>query len=307
MADLGESPAQLTIGAVARATGIPVETLRTWERRYGFPEPLRTPSGHRVYALDCIERLRLVSEAIAQGHRASNVVPQPVAALRALLGFEQQTLVSTPRQPEVEVAREWLGHVRALRGDALDAVFRNELALRGAIGFLEDRVGPFLHVVGEAWARGQIDIYHEHFASERIRDFLVTTWRPLADASRGPQVLLSTLPGERHGIGLQMAAVALATAGCRIAFLGTDTPIADIQGAARQLGSSAVVVSVARSADLDRTVEQLRLLRSRLPPDVALIVGGTGAPAAVDGATVIVELSALHAWAHRLVRRSQAE
>ena len=36
---------QLSIGAVSKATGVPVETLRTWERRYGVPSPGRSAMG----------------------------------------------------------------------------------------------------------------------------------------------------------------------------------------------------------------------------------------------------------------------
>src|SRR5512145_741358 len=77
--------ARLSIGALSRATGIPVETLRTWESRYGFPVPERRPSGHRVYALSTVPRLRRISEALARGHRAGQVVPVPDADLRRLL------------------------------------------------------------------------------------------------------------------------------------------------------------------------------------------------------------------------------
>ena len=77
--------ARLSIGALSRATGIPVETLRTWEGRYGFPVPERRPSGHRVYPLSTIPRLRRISEALARGHRAGQVVPASDADLRQLL------------------------------------------------------------------------------------------------------------------------------------------------------------------------------------------------------------------------------
>jgi hypothetical protein len=43
--------ARLAIGALAKATGIPIETLRTWETRYGYPIRERKPSGHPVYPL----------------------------------------------------------------------------------------------------------------------------------------------------------------------------------------------------------------------------------------------------------------
>jgi DNA-binding transcriptional MerR regulator len=73
---------QLSIGALSRATGIPVETLRTWEHRYGFPAPERRPSGHRVYSRAIVPRLRRISEAIARGHRAGQVVSASDTARR---------------------------------------------------------------------------------------------------------------------------------------------------------------------------------------------------------------------------------
>ena len=51
-ARLGTEPAaRLSIGALARASYIPVTTLRTWERRYGYPVAERKPSGHPLHFL----------------------------------------------------------------------------------------------------------------------------------------------------------------------------------------------------------------------------------------------------------------
>ena len=81
--------ARLSIGALARATGIPVETLRTWESRYGYPIPERRPSGHRVYAVSIVARLRRIGEALARGHRAAQVVAASDVHLAALLDATQ--------------------------------------------------------------------------------------------------------------------------------------------------------------------------------------------------------------------------
>ena len=40
----------LTIGDLARRTGVPSATLRSWESRHGFPRPARMAGGHRRYA-----------------------------------------------------------------------------------------------------------------------------------------------------------------------------------------------------------------------------------------------------------------
>ena len=88
--------ARLSIGALSRATGIPVETLRTWESRYGFPVPERRPSGHRVYPLSIAPRLRRIAEALARGHRAGQVVPASDADLRQLLAAAPPAPVAPP-------------------------------------------------------------------------------------------------------------------------------------------------------------------------------------------------------------------
>ncbi len=79
----------LSIGALSRATRIPAETLRTWERRYGFPVPERKPSGHRLYAAASVDHLRRIARLLALGHRAGDVVGLPVKQLDALLALSE--------------------------------------------------------------------------------------------------------------------------------------------------------------------------------------------------------------------------
>src|SRR5215510_6703823 len=83
--DESSTAGMLSIGALARATSIRVETLRTWERRYGYPVPERKPSGHRVYPVASVSRLRRIAQALASGHRASHVVGASDADLRSIL------------------------------------------------------------------------------------------------------------------------------------------------------------------------------------------------------------------------------
>ena len=51
----------LTISAVERDTGLSKDTLRMWERRYGFPQPGRDSYGERVYLPEQVEKLRMIS------------------------------------------------------------------------------------------------------------------------------------------------------------------------------------------------------------------------------------------------------
>jgi PAS domain S-box-containing protein len=62
-------PSGLTLNAVSRRTGIPAATLRTWEHRYGFMQPRRSPAGYRLYGEEEIARIERVKYLVGQGVR----------------------------------------------------------------------------------------------------------------------------------------------------------------------------------------------------------------------------------------------
>ena len=92
-----EEGAWLSIGALSRATGIAVETLRTWESRYGFPVPERKASGHRVYPVAAVPRLRRIAQALSLGHRAGQVVGASEESVARLL--ESSASAAEPSLP----------------------------------------------------------------------------------------------------------------------------------------------------------------------------------------------------------------
>ena len=86
-------PVQYRSGVAARLAGLPVETLRVWERRYGISDTGRSAHGQRLYSEDQVRRLRLMKQLVDQGH--------PIGAL-AKLQLEQLgqfALVPEPGAP----------------------------------------------------------------------------------------------------------------------------------------------------------------------------------------------------------------
>ena len=57
------SASHLTIGRVARAAGVAIDTIRYYEREGLLPEPERRLSGYRDYTPDAITRLRFIRRA----------------------------------------------------------------------------------------------------------------------------------------------------------------------------------------------------------------------------------------------------
>lgn len=267
----------ITIGAVSQATGIPTNTLRTWERRYGFPAPTRTAGGQRVYAATVVGHLRLVRMALERGHRAKQALALSPLELQELVG---DRVVTTPTGGPLPA---WQQAIMQLDGPLFSSLLRQERSRVGALAFVTSRVAPFLGWVGDAWSRGELQIHHEHFAADHVRSTLDETWRNLAPPGRA-QVVCATLPGEPHDIGVLMSAVAVASGGRRPLVLPGQTPADQIAASAHTLSASAVTISLSAYSDGRSFELALRSLRAALPASTTLWVGGAGSPDQVEGA-----------------------
>ncbi len=293
---------QLSIGALSRVTGIPIETLRTWETRYGFPVPARRPSGHRVYASTVVPRLRRISEALARGHRAGQVVAASEAALAALLSEVMPDASPARRVPaSADGVADLVEAVRHYDGADLTRRLLADWGRLGVVPFLADRVGPLIEAIGQQWSDGALEIRHEHFVTEQLSELLRALRAPLDQRAAGPTAVLATLPGEQHGLGLLMAALVLSAAGVRVRVAGTDLPVGEISSLAREIKTRAVVVSVSLTGQ-PQAARHLRALRTRLPRTTLLMVGGQGAPAGLAGTEHVASFDALDHRARRIVQ-----
>jgi methanogenic corrinoid protein MtbC1 len=283
----------LSIGDVAEATALSVDTIRVWERRYGRPQPVRLPSGHRRYRESDVRWLRRIAEALARGHRPSKVIPLEEERLNELLG--------DPASAE-KTDDEMAAYLKLILAYA-EVELRDELQAGiervGPRAFVTDTVSPLVQTVGRLWADGELEIRHEHFTSEILEDLLRQLRESMPEAATKPVVLLATLPGEVHSLGLQMAAVVTALAEARPSMLGTDVPLNEIVAAVRDTGADAVCVSVSLATAGVGTDRVLAELRALLPDEIPLVVGGRGARGVrrgPRGITWIADLNEYERW-----------
>ena len=73
-------------GAAARLAGLPVETLRVWERRYDLSETRRSARGQRLYTTTQVQRLGLLKQLVDQGHPIGQLAHLSIDELRTLGG-----------------------------------------------------------------------------------------------------------------------------------------------------------------------------------------------------------------------------
>ena len=265
-----------SIRVTADLTGISAHKLRMWQRRYGFPDPARTPGGARRYSEEDVATLKLIARALGLGFRAGEVVGKSRPDLERLLAKRVSVPIARGQPPELS------GVLELIERDQVDAVrehLRQAAATLGAKRFVTDFAQPLAVAVGERWQGGTLSIQQEHFAS----NMLATQLRVLASAYHSlggsPRVLLSALENEHHGLGLEMVALYLALSGASPKLLGAHTPAEAIIGAATALKVDVIGISVSAAAEPKPTNKQLSKLNRKLPQGMQLWIGGGGAQA----------------------------
>ena len=269
---------ELTIAAVERDTGIGKDTLRVWERRYGFPTPGRDAHGERVYPLLQVEKLRVIKRLMDQGHRPGRIVGQSIEALQHLSRGEttlQSSLAVQGAHTEDHLAA-YITLLQAQDGEALRSRLMQTLAQEGLQTFVVKWVAPLTGLVGEAWSRGELAVHQEHLFTECVSSIMrqAIAVIPRAATASGPTVLLTTFPQEAHGLGLLMAESLLALQGCRCVSLGTQTPVRDIAQAAVAHAAQVVALSFSANMNPNHVLDGLTELKRLLPAHIQIWAGG---------------------------------
>ena len=206
-------------------------------------------------------------------------------------------------------------HVELLKAHDVAALRRQlvrDCTQLGLAQFVTGLVVPLNTRVGDAWMRGQLAVFEEHAYTECVQGVLRHAIERLPEArpDTRPRVLLTTFPGEQHGLGLLMAQALLMLAGADCVSLGVATPLWDIALAARAHASDVVALGFAGSMNPDHIVDGLAELRAWLPARVEIWAGGA-APALhrrpVAGVNAITALDTLAADVARWRRRAHPD
>ncbi len=263
----------LSISAVERETGLSKDVLRKWETRYGFPVPMRDTQGERAYPPEQVERLRLMKRLMDAGMRPSRLVTESDAALQALT---RQVPAGAATASAETMASVTLDMLRKQDPEGMRKILQLELLRCGVERFVLDALAPMNRAVGEAWARGELNIHEEHVYTEAVQWLLRDIIAKLSDARGSPRVLLTTLPEEQHGLGILMLAALLALRGAYCISLGTQTPVQDILQAALAHNIDIVALSFSNAYPQRRILPALAELRERLPENREVWSGGAG-------------------------------
>lgn len=282
---MGEEQDGMSIGALSRATGISIHSIRMWERRYGAPRSIRRTSGHRRYPYEEVARLRAVSRAMTLGIRPSEVANLEIPQINELIESIRPDVVEMhPGDPQGSGAasdriHNWVMAARSFDDYLLEREFQDGWNLLGPIHFITRMAVPFMRELGDCWQTGCVDIANEHFASEKMSDFLSSRWRSLNKEAVYPPVIVTGVPKDRHRSSLHMIAVIAAAARHRVIFLGSETPVSNLVTAFEAAhATGGVCLSISANVTENSAMRFLNELAEKLPEDVPIISGGAGAP-----------------------------
>jgi MerR family transcriptional regulator, light-induced transcriptional regulator len=269
----------MSIAAVERDTGLSKDTLRVWERRYGFPSPERDALGERLYPFEQVEKLRVLRRLMDAGFRPGKVIELPLEALQALStetlrGTRDGAPALTGAGLDADELQRYVDLLKGHQAGELRRQLSEDQLRRGLQRFVLEVVAPLARMVGEGWVSGRIAIHEEHVFSESVQSILRTSLNGMARPSLEPVVLLTTIPQESHGLGLLMAEAMLALEGCGCVSLGVQTPVSDIVMAAEAHRADVVALSFSGAVNPNQALAALDELRHKLPETVALWAGG---------------------------------
>jgi DNA-binding transcriptional MerR regulator/methylmalonyl-CoA mutase cobalamin-binding subunit len=262
-----------SIKAVAQATGLTVETLRAWERRYGVVVPGRDTSGRRVYNADDVLRLRRLREATERGHPIGRLVGLSEERLAGLLA---DTADRRARAMSDAFATRILESAQNFRAAECEQALTLAIAMLPPQSLVDEVLQPLLHEIGERWHRGELAISQERLVSTIVRRHIGLMLDTYDRSARRQPIVFATLPGERHELGLLASAMLCASRGFKTHYLGPDLPPSEIARYAQEVGARIVALSIVLQEQPGDVAEQLQSLTQALPPGTTLWIGGGG-------------------------------
>ena len=267
------------IRAVSLMTGVSIDTLRAWERRYHAVTPVRDARG-RVYTDADVRRIKRLRDAVAAGHAIGRVASMSDEQLSTMTLAAPEAAETPAGRVSSAAAVDTTTIIDALErfdGAAVETELARAAALLRPSELLRDVLVPVLTEAGERWHNGRGRIAHEHMLSASVRNVLGSLLRVHQKAGVPDTFLFATPAGERHEFGTLGAAMMAASGGLGVIYLGPDLPADDIVAVTKVAPIEVVVLGVSDVADTERVETEVDRIGRQLGADVELWLGGRAA------------------------------
>ena len=267
------------IRSVAEKTGLSPETMRAWERRYGFPNPFRNPKGYRLFTGDEIvaliwlknqtdwgmtigQAVKLLDQLRARGH-------DPVKTTRY-----GSPVPSGPLRTPEDFVTGLLDALLAIEAGQANQLLRKAFEQHPLETVLLEVISPTLVDLGERWHAGEIPIAIEHFATQLIRTQLIQTLDRLPAPDKDVRIITACAPGEWHEIGVLMLTMMIRQQGWAVTFLGANLGLERFSEMIVQLQPHLILFSATSPLTAEGLEEMMEVLDELPEPRPLIGLGG---------------------------------
>lgn len=265
------------IRTVSELTGVNAITLRAWETRYGLIDPIRKPSGHRLYTQEHIDLINRVVGLLDRGMRIGQVNAETLASAGA----------GADSEPAEGRQNHWQRYINGMiaaiiRFDesALERVYGEALSHYPVKVVTEKLLTPLLKELGDRWMNKKGSVAEEHFFGFYLRNKLGARFHHRSRTQTGPKLMLACLPGDLHEIGLLLFALEACDHGFQTVLLGANMPLEELPAAVTKTDSEALILSGVIEPQQVVIEEQLPWLVRQL--SVPVFIGGSIAARSFD-------------------------
>ena len=255
----------MTIQQLSHEIGVGIDTIRIWERRYGFPVPCRNARGHRIYSSRQVKELLLVKKLLTFGQRPGQIFSLTPHERRNLL--DRLTTYMLPNDERLEIL------IKKMRPRQIAAELSAQLDILGMREFIKQVAIPILQLLDYGWITGKLSISRGHLVSDQL-DALLKHEITKSTLENDPQILFMTLSGEHHKLGLLLSAALFQQAGLDVIWLNEDLPLSEVPELVNEIGVKSVALSFSSHYAPRQAKQDLRSLRLSLDSKIKIIAGG---------------------------------
>jgi MerR family transcriptional regulator, light-induced transcriptional regulator len=268
--------------AVLKETGMGADTLRAWERRYGIPNPQRTPGGHRLYSehdialikwliarqgegLSISRAVEMWREQISNGKDPLEIMPGP-----RLTGLGAQAIYLPPETGLDALRAQWLAACLNFNETSAEQTLNQAFSLYPIETVVTDLIARGLTEIGMLWYENRASVQQEHFASSLALRRLDALISAAPSPGRPHTILVGCPPNEWHNFSGLLLTLLLRRRGLNVIYLGANVPAARFEETLTAVQPSLVVLT---SQQL-RTAASLAQTASLLTAHGATVVYG---------------------------------
>jgi methanogenic corrinoid protein MtbC1 len=262
---------------VLKETGLPADTLRAWERRYGLPAPQRTEGGQRLYSQYDVETIKWLMARQAEGLSISHAVDlwnehtaSGVDLLAGALSSAQTLLAAyVPAGTTLDSIRaNWLAACLDFKESDAEQILNKAFTMFPVEHVCMDVLQKGLAEMGQLWYENKASVQQEHFASglamRRLDSLLSASPAP----SRKQTVMVGCPAGEWHTFTALLLALFLRRRGLGVIYLGANVPADQFEETVKSVRANLVVL-VAQSLITAASLQEAALTLTGLRTPVA--------------------------------------